>query len=71
VTDTLIVTVVGSGYELDRIVLVDGHLTFATGNARTLFSDLYNRRPALSEAEMFRLRTDWSNGYIQIKPLVD
>lgn len=51
-------------------MLVDGRLTFATGNARALFSDLSKRRPALSEAEMFRLCSDWSNGYIQIKPLV-
>lgn len=68
-SDTLIVTSVRTGAEYDRVSLTDaGKLAFATGRARTLFAGLYKVRPALSESEMFALRRDWSNGYLQMKP---
>jgi hypothetical protein len=44
-----------------------GKLHFEPARAASFFSGLRKVRPALSEAEMFKLRRDRSNGYVQIK----
>ena len=66
--DSLVVISLSTGAELDRLTLVDGKLTYLTGRAQSVFDGLRNARPDLSDEELFKLRTDWSNGYWQIKP---
>jgi hypothetical protein len=65
-TGTLVVTSLTTGTELDRVTLDAGTLTYATGRARGLFESLRASRPGLSDEDLFRLRTDWSNGYLAI-----
>jgi len=64
----LVVTSVRTGAELDRVSLVDGKLVYATGDARDILEALRRSRPGLTDERLFELRSDWSNGYITIKP---
>lgn len=58
---------VRSGDVIDTVTLADGELRFATGAAREMFESLRSVDPSLTDAAIFAMRTDWSNGYIQTR----
>lgn len=62
----LTVTSVRTGHVLDEVRLVDGKLAYQTGRARQIVEGKRAAHPELSDADLYRLVTDWSNGYIQI-----
>lgn len=61
---TIIVTDVASGDQLDRVTLDNnGELRYATGIARGMLDGAV--RAGLTPEEAFRERSGWSNGYIR------
>jgi len=68
VSDTLVVTSVGSGRELDRVTLTQGVLSYETGAARSLFEGLRGSNPDLTDEQLFDAYNDWSNGYLTVQP---
>lgn len=61
---TIIVTDVTSGDQLDRVTLDNsGELRYATGIARAMFDTAI--KDGLTPEEAFRERSGWSNGYIR------
>lgn len=63
----LTVTSRRSGAVIDTVTLVEGALTYSTGAARALVEGPRNVKPALTDAELYALAADTSNGYIAIK----
>lgn len=62
----LIVTVVSGGRELDRVSLVDGKLTYATGAAQDIVEGPRRKFTDLTDERLYELAADSSNGYIKI-----
>ena len=62
----LVVTVVRNGAEIDRVSLVDGKLTYATGAARAIVEGRRNKYPDLTDQRLYELAAGSSNGYIAI-----
>jgi hypothetical protein len=55
-----------SGHVLDDVTLADGVLTYTTGAARPFVEGPRGVKPALSDAELYALAADTSNGYVTI-----
>ena len=66
--DRLVVSSVRSGRVLDTVTLVDGVLAYDTGKARDLVEAPRIAKPDLTDAQLLAMRSNWSNGYIQIRP---
>jgi len=62
----LTVTSVRTGHVLDEVSLVDGRLAYQTGRAQQIVEGKRATHPELTDADLYRLVTDWSNGYIAI-----
>jgi hypothetical protein len=68
----LILRVVASGKDVDRVELRDGTLHYSTGRAWSMFESRRSAdvsKPPLTDAEVYQLFSDgWSNGYMQLIP---
>lgn len=58
---------VSTGEVLDTVTLADGELSFATGEARQLFT-LRRDRFAWTAEQAYDQLTGWSNGYAALRP---
>lgn len=56
-----------NGHAIDSVTLVDGVLTYATGKAKALVEGPRNVKRTLTDAELYALAADTSNGYITIR----
>lgn len=56
-----------TGHVIDSVTLVDGVLTYSTGVARPYVEGARGVKPSLTDAELYALAADSSNGYITIK----
>lgn len=55
-----------NGHVLDDVTLDDGVLTYNTGTARELLERPRSAKPGLTDAELYALAADTSNGYVTI-----
>lgn len=60
-----------NGAAIDEVTLVDGVLTYATGRAKALVEGPRGMKPALTDAELYALAADTSNGYITFTSVDD
>lgn len=56
-----------TGHVLDSVSLVDGVLTYSSGAARPVVEGPRRVKPALTDADLYALAADTSNGYITIR----
>jgi hypothetical protein len=62
----LVVTSQRNGNVLDSVDLHDGRLTYSSGVAREYVEGARRIKPGLTDAELYALAADTSNGYITI-----
>lgn len=66
--EILTVVNVRDGRVLDEVELTAaGELRYRTGAARSMFEGLRGSDQTLTDAQIFALRTDWTNGYVAIR----
>jgi hypothetical protein len=63
----LTVTSQATGHVLDSVTLHAGSLTYSSGVSRPMVEGPRRVKPSLTDAELYALAADTSNGYITIK----
>lgn len=62
----LVISSVRTGSVIDRVHLdASDNLVYESGRGKVTLEAPRSVKPALTDAELYALRTSWSNGYIQ------
>lgn len=64
---SLLVKTVPEGDILDTVTIDDGELAYATGEARSLFENMFRRNPEMTAEKAYALLSGYTNGYVEVE----